>query len=181
MGRDCCALCAGPCNNAAPAGVPQPRRGAAAPGSAPTATGAITSPDGARSGAKERRTTTTPPTRSMAATPPIPGGKERRDLDAPTMGGPRRPPNPLGRRSIDASTSVDAHKISEKMPRDRFVETQIADAVALGSARGNPGFEYGCVRLAGSATFIVGTLVSSQFVWWAGLGPPRHAETCRLS
>ena len=47
--------------------------------------------------------------------------------------------------------------------------TPIADALALGSARGPAGFEYGWVRGAGSAAFIAGTLVSGQFVDWDGL------------
>jgi len=48
--------------------------------------------------------------------------------------------------------------------------TPIADALALGSSRDKPGFEYGWVRAAGSAAFIIGTLVSGQFVGWRGLG-----------
>jgi len=46
----------------------------------------------------------------------------------------------------------------------------IADALALGSSKATPGFEYGWVRAAGSAAFIAGTLASGQFVGWAGLG-----------
>jgi PPP family 3-phenylpropionic acid transporter len=46
----------------------------------------------------------------------------------------------------------------------------IADALALGSASDQPGFEYGWVRAAGSAAFIVGTLVSGPLVEWNGLG-----------
>jgi PPP family 3-phenylpropionic acid transporter len=46
----------------------------------------------------------------------------------------------------------------------------IADALALGSASAQPGFEYGWVRAAGSAAFIVGTLVSGPLVEWNGLG-----------
>ena len=48
--------------------------------------------------------------------------------------------------------------------------TPIADALTLGSARSEHGFEYGWVRGAGSAAFIVGTLASGQLVGWAGLG-----------
>ena len=48
--------------------------------------------------------------------------------------------------------------------------TPVADALALGSAQGEPGFRYGTVRAAGSAAFIAGTLVSGQFVERAGLG-----------
>jgi PPP family 3-phenylpropionic acid transporter len=48
--------------------------------------------------------------------------------------------------------------------------TPIADALALGSSRGKPAFEYGWVRAAGSAAFIAGTLASGQFVEWTGLG-----------
>jgi PPP family 3-phenylpropionic acid transporter len=48
--------------------------------------------------------------------------------------------------------------------------TPIADALALGSASNKPGFEYGWVRAAGSAAFIVGTLVSGRLVEWNGLG-----------
>ena len=48
--------------------------------------------------------------------------------------------------------------------------TPIADALALGSARSEHGFEYGWVRGAGSAAFIVGALASGQLVGWAGLG-----------
>jgi PPP family 3-phenylpropionic acid transporter len=48
--------------------------------------------------------------------------------------------------------------------------TPIADALALGSARRQPGFEYGWVRGAGSAAFILGALLSGQMVDWAGLG-----------
>ena len=46
----------------------------------------------------------------------------------------------------------------------------VADALALGSASGRPGFDYGWVRGAGSAAFIVGTLVAGQLVGPAGLG-----------
>ncbi|WP_205880343.1 MFS transporter [Lichenicoccus roseus] len=46
----------------------------------------------------------------------------------------------------------------------------IADALALGSSRQKPGFEYGWVRAAGSAAFILGTLGSGQCVGRAGLG-----------
>ncbi len=48
--------------------------------------------------------------------------------------------------------------------------TPVADALALGSAARPPGFRYGWVRGAGSAAFIVGTLVSGQMVDWLGLG-----------
>jgi PPP family 3-phenylpropionic acid transporter len=48
--------------------------------------------------------------------------------------------------------------------------TPIADALALGSASDKPGFGYGWVRAAGSAAFIVGTLVSGRLVEWDGLG-----------
>ena len=46
----------------------------------------------------------------------------------------------------------------------------IADALALGSSRQPPGFEYGWVRAAGSAAFIAGTLASGQSIGRAGLG-----------
>ncbi len=48
--------------------------------------------------------------------------------------------------------------------------TPVADTLALGSADEQPGFSYGWVRAAGSAAFIVGTLVSGQAVGWWGLG-----------
>jgi PPP family 3-phenylpropionic acid transporter len=48
--------------------------------------------------------------------------------------------------------------------------TPVADALALGSASSKPGFAYGWVRGAGSAAFIIGTLVSGQLVERAGLG-----------
>ncbi len=48
--------------------------------------------------------------------------------------------------------------------------TPIADALALGSARAKPGFEYGWVRAAGSAAFILGVLAAGQCIGWAGLG-----------
>lgn len=48
--------------------------------------------------------------------------------------------------------------------------TPIADALALGSAQAKPGFEYGWVRAAGSAAFIVGVLAAGQVIGWAGLG-----------
>ncbi len=48
--------------------------------------------------------------------------------------------------------------------------TPIADALALGSSQAKPGFPYGWVRGAGSAAFIVGTLLSGQMVGRAGLG-----------
>ncbi len=46
----------------------------------------------------------------------------------------------------------------------------VADALALGSASGKPGFEYGWVRAMGSAAFIAGTLLSGSLVGWLGLG-----------
>ena len=46
----------------------------------------------------------------------------------------------------------------------------VADALALGSAEGKPGFDYGWVRGAGSAAFIVGTLIAGLLVGRAGLG-----------
>jgi PPP family 3-phenylpropionic acid transporter len=48
--------------------------------------------------------------------------------------------------------------------------TPVADALALGSAQGKPGFRYGWVRGAGSAAFIVATLASGQLVGRIGLG-----------
>ena len=48
--------------------------------------------------------------------------------------------------------------------------TPVADALALGSAHEEPRFEYGWVRAAGSAAFIVGTLASGQIVGAIGLG-----------
>lgn len=53
--------------------------------------------------------------------------------------------------------------------------TVLADALALGAASAPPasgrrGFEYGWVRGAGSAAFIVGTLASGQLVTGLGLG-----------
>jgi PPP family 3-phenylpropionic acid transporter len=48
--------------------------------------------------------------------------------------------------------------------------TPVADALALGSAVTKPGFSYGWVRGAGSATFIIGTLASGYFVGRYGLG-----------
>jgi PPP family 3-phenylpropionic acid transporter len=47
--------------------------------------------------------------------------------------------------------------------------TPVADALALGSAQGRPGFSYGTVRAAGSAAFIAGTLASGLFVERVGL------------
>ena len=47
--------------------------------------------------------------------------------------------------------------------------TPLADALTLGSSRARPGFEYGWVRAAGSAAFIVGTLLAGRFVGWRGL------------
>ncbi len=46
----------------------------------------------------------------------------------------------------------------------------IADALAVSAADGKPGFDYGWVRGAGSAAFILGTLVAGQCVGWSGLG-----------
>ena len=48
--------------------------------------------------------------------------------------------------------------------------TPIADALTLGSADGGRSFEYGWVRAAGSAAFIVGTLASGYLVGTEGLG-----------
>jgi MFS transporter, PPP family, 3-phenylpropionic acid transporter len=48
--------------------------------------------------------------------------------------------------------------------------TPVADALTLGSSRCEPRFEYGWVRAAGSAAFIVGLLVSGRVVGSAGLG-----------
>jgi PPP family 3-phenylpropionic acid transporter len=48
--------------------------------------------------------------------------------------------------------------------------TPVADALALGSSRGTPAFQYGWVRAAGSAAFIVGALLSGQLVERSGLG-----------
>ncbi|WP_428375138.1 MFS transporter [Lichenicoccus sp.] len=48
--------------------------------------------------------------------------------------------------------------------------TPLADALALGSSRQRPEFEYGWVRAAGSAAFIAGTLAAGQCVAQAGLG-----------
>jgi len=48
--------------------------------------------------------------------------------------------------------------------------TPIADALTLGSAAAEPGFRYGWVRGAGSAAFIVATLVSGHLVGREGLG-----------
>ena len=48
--------------------------------------------------------------------------------------------------------------------------TPLADALALGSSTTGQGFEYGWVRAAGSAAFIVGTLASGHFVGTLGLG-----------
>jgi MFS transporter, PPP family, 3-phenylpropionic acid transporter len=52
--------------------------------------------------------------------------------------------------------------------------TFLADALALGSANRHPrgGFEYGWVRGAGSAAFIVGSLVSGQVLERTGAGAP---------
>ena len=47
--------------------------------------------------------------------------------------------------------------------------TPVADALALGSAQGRPGFNYGTVRAVGSAAFIAGTLASGLVVERAGL------------
>ena len=48
--------------------------------------------------------------------------------------------------------------------------TPIADALALGSAQGGRGFDYGWVRGVGSAAFIAATLVSGVMVEREGLG-----------
>jgi PPP family 3-phenylpropionic acid transporter len=48
--------------------------------------------------------------------------------------------------------------------------TPIADALALGSSQAKSGFEYGWVRAAGSAAFILGTLAAGQSIGRAGLG-----------
>jgi MFS transporter, PPP family, 3-phenylpropionic acid transporter len=48
--------------------------------------------------------------------------------------------------------------------------TPLADTLSLGSSQAEPPFEYGWVRAAGSAAFIVGTLVSGQLVGRTGLG-----------
>lgn len=46
----------------------------------------------------------------------------------------------------------------------------IADALALGAGQRPGGFEYGWVRGAGSAAFILGNVAAGQAVGWAGLG-----------
>lgn len=46
----------------------------------------------------------------------------------------------------------------------------VADALALGAADRSGGFEYGWVRGAGSAAFILGSVAAGQAVGWAGLG-----------
>ena len=48
--------------------------------------------------------------------------------------------------------------------------TPISDALALGSSQAGRVFRYGWVRGAGSAAFIVGTLLSGQVVGQSGLG-----------
>ncbi len=48
--------------------------------------------------------------------------------------------------------------------------TPIADALALGSSEDGKTFRYGWVRGAGSAAFILGTLISGQVVSHTGLG-----------
>ena len=48
--------------------------------------------------------------------------------------------------------------------------TPVADALAVGSAEGNPRFRYGRVRGAGSAAFILGVLLSGQVVTRTGTG-----------
>ena len=48
--------------------------------------------------------------------------------------------------------------------------TLVADALALGSAEAKPRFNYGWVRGAGSAAFILATLASGFFVSRFGLG-----------
>jgi len=46
----------------------------------------------------------------------------------------------------------------------------VADALSLGAAERSGGFEYGWVRGAGSAAFILGSVAAGQAVGWAGLG-----------
>ncbi len=46
----------------------------------------------------------------------------------------------------------------------------VADALSLGAAERPNGFEYGWVRGAGSAAFILGSVAAGQAVAWAGLG-----------
>lgn len=45
----------------------------------------------------------------------------------------------------------------------------VADALSLGAAERSGGFEYGWVRGAGSAAFILGSVAAGQAVGWAGL------------
>ncbi len=47
--------------------------------------------------------------------------------------------------------------------------TPVADALSLGAAERPGGFEYGWVRGAGSAAFILGSVAAGQAVGWAGL------------
>jgi len=46
----------------------------------------------------------------------------------------------------------------------------VADSLALGAADRPGGFQYGWVRGAGSAAFILGSVAAGQAVGWAGLG-----------
>ncbi len=46
----------------------------------------------------------------------------------------------------------------------------VADALSLGAAERPGGFEYGWVRGAGSAAFILGSVAAGQAVAWSGLG-----------
>lgn len=46
----------------------------------------------------------------------------------------------------------------------------VADSLSLGAAEQPGGFEYGWVRGAGSAAFILGSVAAGQAVGWAGLG-----------
>ena len=47
--------------------------------------------------------------------------------------------------------------------------TPVADSLSLGAAQRAGGFEYGWVRGAGSAAFILGSVAAGQAVAWAGL------------
>jgi PPP family 3-phenylpropionic acid transporter len=63
--------------------------------------------------------------------------------------------------------------------------TTLADALALGAATprdaSRKGFEYGWVRGAGSAAFIIGTLASGQFVAAAGLASIAWSQAVLLA
>ena len=48
--------------------------------------------------------------------------------------------------------------------------TPVSDALSLGAAQRPGGFEYGWVRGAGSAAFILASVAAGQAVGWAGLG-----------